>query len=89
MLGAYVLAGEIHRAGGDYAAAFRRYEERLGPFLRKKQKSALYFAGTFAPKSKFWLFVRNQVMNLMKIPWVTELAVSRDLVDKITVPDYL
>lgn len=88
MLGAYILAGEIQRARGDYAAGFRQYEERLGMFLRGKQKSALYFAGTFAPKSKFSLFVRNQVMNLMKIPWVTKLAVSRDLVDKIDVPEY-
>jgi len=88
MLAAYILAGEIHRADGDYASAFQRYQERLGPFLLGKQKAALRFAGTFAPKSRFSLFFRNQVMNLMKISWVAERAVSRDLVDKIEVPEY-
>ncbi|MEZ4620146.1 MAG: FAD-dependent monooxygenase [Caldilineaceae bacterium] len=39
MLEAYVLAGELHRAGGDHTVAFRNYEARLQPFLRKKQES--------------------------------------------------
>ena len=29
VVGAYVLAGELARAGGDYPAAFERYEARL------------------------------------------------------------
>ena len=33
MAEAYVLAGELHRAGLDYAAAFDRYEQRLRPFI--------------------------------------------------------
>ncbi|HEX4001102.1 MAG TPA: FAD-binding domain [Candidatus Acidoferrales bacterium] len=88
MIGAYILAGELHRAGGDYARAFARYQELFGPFVFQKQKAALRFAGTFAPKSKFSLFLRNQVMNLMKIPWVADLAIGRDLEDRIAIPDY-
>jgi 2-polyprenyl-6-methoxyphenol hydroxylase-like FAD-dependent oxidoreductase len=88
MVAAYILAGELHRAGGDYARAFTRYQELFGPFILKKQKAALRFAGTFAPKSKFSLFFRNQVMNLMKIPWIADLAIGRDLEDKIAIPEY-
>ena len=37
MAEAYVLAGELRNCGGDYGAAFARYEERLMPFLKRKQ----------------------------------------------------
>jgi 2-polyprenyl-6-methoxyphenol hydroxylase-like FAD-dependent oxidoreductase len=85
---AYVLAGELCRAGGNYEAAFRKYEELFGPFAAMKQKAALGFAGLFGPKSKMALFVRNQVMNLMKLPWLAELAMGRGLADKIVIPEY-
>jgi 2-polyprenyl-6-methoxyphenol hydroxylase-like FAD-dependent oxidoreductase len=88
MVAAYILAGELHRADGDYARAFARYQELFGPFIFKKQKAALRFAGTFAPKSKFSLLFRNQVMNLMKIPWIADIAIGRDLQDKIAIPEY-
>ena len=40
MAEAYVLAGELHNCGGDHVAAFARYQERLMPFLRRKQAMA-------------------------------------------------
>lgn len=88
MAAAYILAGELHRAGGDHAAAFAQYQERFGTFVLQKQKGALRFAGTFAPKSKLSMFLRNQVMNLMKIPVVADLAAGRELTDKLTLPEY-
>ena len=88
MVGAYILAGELHRAGSDYAAAFGRYQERFEPFVLKKQKGALHFAGTFAPKSKFSMFIHNQIMKLLKIPWIADLAVGRELADNFTLPEY-
>jgi 2-polyprenyl-6-methoxyphenol hydroxylase-like FAD-dependent oxidoreductase len=88
MIAAYILAGELHRAGGDYARAFARYQELCAPFILKKQKAALRFAGMFAPKSRLSLSLRNQVMKLMKIPWVADLAVGRDLADNIAIPEY-
>jgi 2-polyprenyl-6-methoxyphenol hydroxylase-like FAD-dependent oxidoreductase len=88
MIAAYVLAGELHRSHGDYALAFRRYEELFGPFVLKKQQAALRFAGYFAPRSRLSLFVRNQMMNLMRIPWIADLVVGRDIADKIAIPQY-
>lgn len=64
MAGAYVLAGELHQAAGDYATAFARYQNRLEEFVLRKQRAALNFAGTFAPKSKLSMLVRNRIMNL-------------------------
>jgi 2-polyprenyl-6-methoxyphenol hydroxylase-like FAD-dependent oxidoreductase len=88
MVGAYILAGELHRAGGDYAAALARYQDRFESFVLKKQKGALRFAGIFAPKSKFSMLIRNQVMNLLKIPLVANLAAGRELSDNMTLPNY-
>ena len=88
MVAAYILAGELHRANGDYAEAFRRYQELFAPFVLRKQKAALRFAGAFAPKSKFSMFLRNQIFKLMAIPWIADLAVGRDLADHLALPNY-
>lgn len=88
MVAAYILAGELHRARGDYGRAFARYEQIFGPFVLKKQKAALRFAGAFAPKTRWGLFFRNQVMNLLKVPWIADLVVNRDITDKISLPEY-
>ena len=40
LVGAYVLAGELAEAVGDYTKAFQRYEEVLGKFVKKNQKLA-------------------------------------------------
>jgi 2-polyprenyl-6-methoxyphenol hydroxylase-like FAD-dependent oxidoreductase len=88
MVAAYILAGELHRSNGNYAEAFARYQALFGPFVRGKQKAALGFAGFFAPKSKFSLFLRDQVIKLLNFPWIADLAVGRDIVDKIALPEY-
>jgi 2-polyprenyl-6-methoxyphenol hydroxylase-like FAD-dependent oxidoreductase len=88
MVAAYLLAGELHRAAGDYSAAFARYQERFAPFVATKQKAALRFADLFAPRSKLAMFLRNQAMNLMAIPGVTALAMGRSFADAIELPDY-
>ena len=88
MIASYVLAGELKRCGSDYAEAFRRYESLFGPFVLKKQNAALRLASSFAPGSKWALFLRNQVFNLMRIPGVVDLAVGNGLADKIDLPVY-
>ncbi len=88
MIAAYILAGELHRSGGDYASAFARYQDLFGPFVLMKQNAALRLAGTFAPKSAFSMFLRNQIMKLLTIPWIADWAFGRDLSDKIALPNY-
>ena len=88
MIAAYVLAAELHRAGPDFASALVRYERTFGEFVRKKQNAALRMGGVFAPQSKASMWLRNQVMNVLTIPWVADLAIGRDLVDKIELPAF-
>jgi 2-polyprenyl-6-methoxyphenol hydroxylase-like FAD-dependent oxidoreductase len=85
---AYVLAGELHAARGDFATAFTRYEERLMPFLRDKQRSAAAFASSFVPKTAFGIGFRNLTTRLMGVPLVADLAIGRALRDDIALPRY-
>ncbi|MGH7590565.1 MAG: FAD-binding domain, partial [Gemmatimonadales bacterium] len=85
---AYVLAGELHRANGDHAIAFARYEERLQPFLRTKQASAAKFASSFAPRTALGLVFRDLVTRLFGIGFVAERFVAADLRDDIELADY-
>jgi 2-polyprenyl-6-methoxyphenol hydroxylase-like FAD-dependent oxidoreductase len=88
MAEAYVLAGELHRCGGDHVAAFARYQERLMPFLKRKQASAAKFASAFAPRTALGIAFRNVVTRLMRLPFLTEFFLGRELRDKIALPDY-
>jgi 2-polyprenyl-6-methoxyphenol hydroxylase-like FAD-dependent oxidoreductase len=88
MIGAYILAGELSRAGGDVVAACHRYQRRFGAFIGMKQRAARRFAGVFAPRSKRSLFLRNQIMRLLTIPSVAALTAGRGFSDRISLPDY-
>jgi 2-polyprenyl-6-methoxyphenol hydroxylase-like FAD-dependent oxidoreductase len=85
---AYVLAGELHAAGRDFATGFARYEERLMPFLAKKQKAASRFASSFAPKTPLGIAVRDITTRLMNFPFISDLVVGRAFRDDIAIPDY-
>jgi 2-polyprenyl-6-methoxyphenol hydroxylase-like FAD-dependent oxidoreductase len=85
---AYVLAGELHACAGDVAAAFSRYEQRLLPFVKRKQESAARFASSFAPKTAAGITFRNAVTKLMRVPFIAEFIVGRGLRDDIELPTY-
>jgi 2-polyprenyl-6-methoxyphenol hydroxylase-like FAD-dependent oxidoreductase len=88
MAEAYVLAGELCTCGGDHAAAFARYQDRLMPFLKRKQRTAARFASSFAPGSAFGITVRNLVTRLLRLPFLADFLFARDLRDEIELPDY-
>ena len=88
MLGAYVLAGELKKSGGEYDRAFAAYEKRLMPFMRRQQKAAVGFAGSFAPKTAFGLSVRNAVLRLMNIRPLGVWLTRRMLGEPYAIPDY-
>jgi 2-polyprenyl-6-methoxyphenol hydroxylase-like FAD-dependent oxidoreductase len=85
---AYILAGELKKAEGDYRAAFKAYEDMLQPVMAGKQRSARRFARSFAPKTRLGIFVRNQVTRLMTQPFVAKLAMGGLLTDPLTLPRY-
>jgi 2-polyprenyl-6-methoxyphenol hydroxylase-like FAD-dependent oxidoreductase len=88
MTAAYILAGELKRANGDYEAAFAQYQKRLGALIAGKQDAALKLSTFFAPTSRFRLFLRNQVTRLMALSFVAERAVGRALTDRLDLPEY-
>lgn len=88
MIAAYVLAGELAKAGGGHDEAFRRYETLLRAFIDSKQKGAERFSSAFAPRTRFGLFVRNQVVRAFALPGVAKFSLSRDITDTLKPPDY-
>ena len=38
MVGAYILAGELKKASGDYHSAFQKYEDEFGPFVEQNKR---------------------------------------------------
>jgi 2-polyprenyl-6-methoxyphenol hydroxylase-like FAD-dependent oxidoreductase len=88
MAEAYVLAGELRNCGSDYGGAFARYQERMMPFLRRKQESALKFASSFAPKSALGITFRNLVTRLLRLPLLADFLIGRELLDQVKLPDY-
>ena len=87
LVGAYVLAGELARAARP-DEAFKRYEGLLQPFLREKQTAAERFAGSFAPRTKLGIFLRNQVTRAFALPGVAKMAFGASLLDRIELPEY-
>ena len=88
MMEAYVLAGALEHCGGDLGAAFSRYQRLMKPFLERKQRSAAQFASAFAPRTAVGIRLRNLVTKLLRIPFVAEWFVGRNLRDDVTLPDY-
>ncbi|UGT90772.1 FAD-binding domain [Mycobacterium ostraviense] len=87
MTEAYVLAGELERAGGDHRRAFEAYEVRLRPFVESKQAGATKFIGYFATRTRFGLWLRNMAMRTMNFgPLATFFAGS--VRDDFELPDY-
>src|SRR6185312_8115592 len=87
MISSYVLAGELANAGGQYRVAFARYEAFLRDYITKKQRGAERFASAFAPRTKWGLWFRNQVIRSLAIPGLARLAIGSDIIDDLQLPD--
>ncbi len=88
MISAYVLAGELAAAGGRHEEAFANYERFLRAYVDRKQRGAERFAAVFAPRTPRGLWFRNQVIKAFAIPGLARLAVGRDIIDTLRLPDY-
>ncbi|MGA8278333.1 MAG: FAD-binding domain [Rhodanobacteraceae bacterium] len=85
---AYVLAGEIRAHQGDLDLAFARYQERIKPFVARKQKYAEKLVPSFVPKTAFGVSVRDFATLLMRLPVFPRLLMGRYLHDEMELPDY-
>ncbi|WP_019179540.1 FAD-binding domain [Microbacterium yannicii] len=86
MVEAYILATELHDAGGDHRRAFPAYHRRLASLARAKQDAAIRLGAAFTPRNRAQLLIRNSVLGLMGIPLVARIAMGRSLRDPIQLP---
>lgn len=63
LVGAYVLAGELAQSGGDPAAAFSRYEERMRDFVEVNQALGVRGFGERAPDEEI-----DRAKNAIELP---------------------
>ncbi|WP_024761214.1 FAD-dependent monooxygenase [Streptomyces exfoliatus] len=94
LTGAYVLAGELARAGGDHTVAFARYEERMRPGVEQNQKMAEGFVKEMTVGSKWKIALRMlMVRTLPKTPWKNLIAKKirdgiRSAANAVPIEDY-
>lgn len=85
---AYVLAGELHRHGGDTEAAIARYQSLLKTVVARKQKQAESLAASFVPRTALGVRVRDYATLLMRLPGFPKLLMGRYFHDEIALPEY-
>jgi 2-polyprenyl-6-methoxyphenol hydroxylase-like FAD-dependent oxidoreductase len=88
MTSAYVLAGELAKSSGRYEEALSKYEELLRAYIASKQKGAARFGAAFAPKTRWGLFLRNQVIRACAMPGLARFAFGGDIIDTLQLPAY-
>jgi 2-polyprenyl-6-methoxyphenol hydroxylase-like FAD-dependent oxidoreductase len=95
VLGAYVLAGELAQADGDYARAFAQYERHMGEPVRRSRAFARAAAKTIVPGSRagVWaLACAGQLISVLPSGLTRAIAKMNTkgarLHDSMPVPDY-
>lgn len=85
VVGAYVLAGELHRAGGDHTTAFGRYTELFRPYAKVSKQGT---AGKFlAPGTSRGIRMRNWMFN-RKALFGAMMKLTTRFATKIDLPNY-
>ena len=87
---AYVLAGELARAGGDHRRAFQHYEEICRPYVTEAQQLPPGGAAGFAPDSR--LMIGLQVLSMrLAGHWPIRAMLAKQFAKAaaLDLPDYL
>jgi 2-polyprenyl-6-methoxyphenol hydroxylase-like FAD-dependent oxidoreductase len=89
LVGAYVLAGELARAGGDHAAALTAYEDVMRPYIAQAQELPPGGVNGFVPKTRLEIAIRTQMIRWMtRWPLRNLMAAQFGKADAIVLPDY-
>jgi 2-polyprenyl-6-methoxyphenol hydroxylase-like FAD-dependent oxidoreductase len=62
IVGAYVLAGELHRASGEYRVAYAQYEAKFRRYAKVSQQ--VNAGRLLAPSSHLGLYLRNRMFSV-------------------------
>ncbi|MET9933153.1 MULTISPECIES: FAD-dependent monooxygenase [unclassified Streptomyces] len=75
LIGAYVLAAELARSGGDHTAAFARYEAHMRPGVERNQRMAEGFVKEMVVGSRWKISLRMLMVRLLpRTPWKNLVA---------------
>lgn len=89
MVGAYILAGELARAGEDHRSGFARYQDTLRPFVTACQKLPPGALNAFLPGSRAAIWMRNLSVRVMTgTPFRALRSKSPHKADTIALCDY-
>jgi 2-polyprenyl-6-methoxyphenol hydroxylase-like FAD-dependent oxidoreductase len=90
VVGAYILAGELAEAEGDYATAFARYESLMRDFVKKCQGIADGGVDWFVPRTRFRFWLSNQMWKILPYtPWKNMMIeVPLKIGNSISLKDY-
>ncbi|KAL4947014.1 hypothetical protein BDW69DRAFT_204872 [Aspergillus filifer] len=101
LAGAYILAGEIKRAGvragegqgADLATALNAYSERMGPIVQDLQKTPPMLNTIMAPQTAWGIAVRNALFGV--VSWSGVVGVAHRILggvfekpDRFKLPEY-
>ncbi|NUR49630.1 MAG: FAD-dependent oxidoreductase [Hamadaea sp.] len=85
---AYVLAGELAQAGGDYRTAFERYERLVRPYAQGTQVGGDRTGKFLAPATTFGRMARDGLLS-RKFLLNAMLKVGQEVSSKIELPSYV
>jgi 2-polyprenyl-6-methoxyphenol hydroxylase-like FAD-dependent oxidoreductase len=91
LVGAYILAGELKAAAGDYAVAFPNYEEQMRTFVDKNQQIAHMMSDDLADDSKVKFWLRSQVVRIPGLMHFMYKMVEKkiaEIANCVTLKDY-
>lgn len=74
LAGAYMLAGEIGKHGGDLAAGLRGYEEQMAPLIKEMQKIPPFVSTIMAPQTAWGIWLRNHIFAFIAWTGIAEYA---------------
>ncbi|MCX7124274.1 MAG: tetracycline destructase [Gammaproteobacteria bacterium] len=81
LVGAYILAGELKSANGDYSIAFKRYNELMHPFVDAAQDLAIWMGECFLPEDE----VSKEILEHRSSEIIEKIKV---VANTISLPDY-
>ena len=81
LVGAYIFAGELKKAGGNYTQAFNRYNELLHPFVEANQKLGAWVSESFLVPDEISKEIAEERSNkiILEVKTVSNM---------ISLPDY-
>ncbi|QBD74624.1 FAD-dependent oxidoreductase [Ktedonosporobacter rubrisoli] len=94
LVGAYVLAGELAEAAGDYRVAFTRYENIMRSFVAANQQFAISGSKSMIPQSQAQLWLMYTMLRTLSyMPWKGVIAKKfaegvQQAANAITLKDY-